>query len=78
MQAEIGSKIHNEADVVKNIESTKPYTIEDTAYREFYFKLKNIKDRIFTSEGKRIAQERHEFIVTFFDKLNKETNEEIK
>jgi len=68
---EIGARLHNK-DV--DIRKTKPYTKEDTAYREYLVKLSRIKDRIFTKEGKRIAQERHKFMVEFFDRLNKETD----
>lgn len=68
---EIGAKLHNK-DV--DIEKTKPYTKEDTAFREFMLKLRKIKDRMFTQEGKRIAKERHRFMVNFFDRLNKEVD----
>ncbi|NDK08088.1 HD domain-containing protein [Candidatus Gracilibacteria bacterium] len=71
---EFGAKLHNK-DV--DIEKTKPYTKEDTAYREFLVKLKKIKDKMLTDEGKRLAQERHEFMVIFFDRLNKEVDGEI-
>ncbi len=66
---EIGAKLHNK-DV--DIEKTKPYTKEDTAYREFMVKLRKVKDRMLTREGKRIAEERHKFMIDFFDRLNKE------
>lgn len=66
---EIGSKLHNKE---MNIEDTSPYSKEDTAYREFMVKLRKIKDRIFTQEGKRMAKERHKYMVDFFDRLNKE------
>jgi len=66
---EIGAKLHND-EVDINI--TKPYTREDTAYREFMFKLRKVKDRMLTREGKRIAEERHQFMVDFFDRLKEE------
>ena len=68
---EMGAKFH-EKDV--DIEKTKEYSKEDTAYREFIVKLRKIKDRMFTKEGKRIAKERHKFMVNFFDRLNKEVD----
>lgn len=71
---EFWAKLHNK-DV--DIEKTKPYTKEDTAYREFLVKLKKIKDKMLTDEWKRLAQERHEFMVIFFDRLNKEVDWEI-
>jgi len=67
---EIGAALHNPGIDVKK---TKPYTKEDTAYREFLVKLSRVKDRIFTREGKKIAAERHKFMVDFFERLNKET-----
>lgn len=72
---EIGAKLHNDKNVT--IEKTKPYTKEDTAYREFIVKLKKVKDTILTKEGKRIAKERHDFMVQFFDRLNKEVEGEL-
>jgi uncharacterized protein len=68
---EVGARLHNK-DV--NLRKTKPYTKEDTAYREYLIKLRKIKDRIFTKEGKRIARERHRFMVEFFERLNRETD----
>ncbi|MFH2136668.1 MAG: HD domain-containing protein [Patescibacteria group bacterium] len=66
---EIGARLHNsEID----IEKTKAYSKEDTAYREFALKLSKIKDRMLTREGKNLAQERHKFMVEFFKKLDKE------
>jgi len=67
---EIGARLHD-----SNVDParTKPYTADDTAYREYLVKLKSIKDRIFTCEGRRIAESRHRFMVRFFDRLNRET-----
>ncbi len=66
---EIDAKLHNK-DI--DVEKTEPYTKEDTAYREFMVKLKKVKDRMLTKEGKRIAEERHKFMVDFFNRLNEE------
>ena len=60
-----------------DIENSKSYTKQDTAYREFKVKLENVKDRIFTDEGKRLAEERHDFMITFFNRLNLEAAGEI-
>lgn len=68
---EIGAKLHNKN---VDIKKTKEYSKEDTAYREFLVKLSKIKNRIFTKEGKKIAKERHEFMVKFFNRLNKEVD----
>jgi len=66
---ELGAKLHNPR---KNPEETKAYSEEDTAYREFSVSLRKKKDEILTNEGKKIAKERHKFMVEFFDRLNKE------
>jgi uncharacterized protein len=66
-----GARLHNESDV--DILACKPYSREDTAYREFKFKMSKIKDRMLTPEGKRLAEERHVFMEVFFDRLERET-----
>ena len=68
---EVGARLHDKAIDVRK---TKPYTREDTAYREYLVKLGRVKDRMTTREGKRIAAERHRFMAAFFDRLNKETD----
>ncbi|MCE5300110.1 MAG: HD domain-containing protein [Spirochaetia bacterium] len=68
---ETGAKLHNsDIDVLK----TKAYTADDTAYREYMVKLRHVKGRIFTREGKRIAKERHKFMKVFFKRLDLETS----
>jgi uncharacterized protein len=67
---EVGARLH---DPKIQVQKTKPYTKEDTAYREFLVKLSRVKGRMFTAEGKRIAGERHKFMTEFFRRLNKET-----
>lgn len=66
---EVGAHLHN---IGVDVEKTEPYTKEDTAYREFVVKLRKVKNRMLTEEGKRIAEERHRFMDKFFDRLNKE------
>jgi uncharacterized protein len=68
---EVGARLH---DKRIDVRKTKPYTEDDTAYREFLVKLGRVRGRIFTREGKRIAAERHRFMVDFFGRLNKETD----
>lgn len=67
---EVGARLH---DPKIKVRKTRPYTKEDTAYREFLVKLSKIKVRMFTAEGRRMARERHTFMVEFFDRLNKES-----
>ncbi|MBN2441879.1 MAG: HD domain-containing protein [Spirochaetales bacterium] len=68
---EVGAKLHN-----KNVDilNTKSYSEEDTAYREYMVKLRYIKDRMCTNEGKRLAFERHMFMENFFIRLNQEVD----
>ncbi len=63
---EVGAGLHN-PDI--DPENSEPYSIDDTAYREFRVKLSKIKDRIITAEGRRIAEERHKFMELFFERF---------
>ena len=63
---EVGAKLHSP---YVDPENTEPYTEDDTGYREFRLKLSKIKDRMLTSEGRRIAKERGEFMEIFFKKF---------
>jgi uncharacterized protein len=47
-----------------------------SAYHEYLFKLKGIKDCLFTPAAKRIAETRHAFLVEFFERLAAEVNGE--
>jgi uncharacterized protein len=71
---EVGARLH---DKKVDVDKTAPYTKEDTAYREFLVKLRHIKDRMFTAEGKRLAAGRHDFMVAYFDRLNRETDGDL-
>ncbi|MFC1827529.1 HD domain-containing protein [Thermodesulfobacteriota bacterium] len=66
-----GAKLHNDSDI--DILACKSYSREDTAYREFKFKMSKIKDRMLTPEGRRLAEERHVFMEVFFERLERET-----
>ena len=72
---EVGAKLHENKSKTE-ILKTKPYTKDDTAYREFMVKLRHIKDKMLTREGKRLAKKRHKFMVEFFERLEKETSGE--
>lgn len=67
---EVGARLHNKD---RDLSATKPYTKEDTAYREYMVKLRWVKARMFTAEGRRIAVGRHATMVEFFGRLNRET-----
>jgi uncharacterized protein len=70
----LGAKVH---DKNVNYDDTAQYTIDDTAYREYMIKLRHVKNKILTDEGKRIAEDRHNFMVDFFERLNKEVDGEL-
>lgn len=66
---EIGACLHN---VNNKIENTQPYSPGDTGYREYRVKLCRIKDRMLTETGKQMAAERHDFMVSFFERFIEE------
>ena len=66
---ELGAMLHN-PDVEP--EEVKPYSKDDTGFREYKVKLCKIKDRILTGEGKRMAEERHAFMEEFFKRFQEE------
>jgi uncharacterized protein len=71
---EIGARLHN-PDI--DIENSAPYSADDTGYREYRVKLHKIRDRMMTSEGKRIADDRHQFMTAFFNRFLQEYEGEI-
>lgn len=68
---EVGARLHNK-DV--EIRKTNAYGREDTAFREFSLKLKDVKDKMLTKEGMRLAKDRHKFMVSFFERLHDEVD----
>jgi len=48
------------------------YSDDDSAVMEFEFKLKNVKNKILTKTGKKVALERHDYMVNFFKKFDRE------
>ncbi|MEN8252409.1 MAG: HD domain-containing protein [Patescibacteria group bacterium] len=50
------------------------YTKDDTAIMEYHKKLKYVKDKLQTHTGKKIGEERHDFMVSFFERFWKEVN----
>ena len=63
---EVGARLHNSQE---SIEDTRPYSEEDTGYREYRVKLSKIRERVLTNEGKRLAAERHDYMRAFFDRF---------
>ena len=66
---EVGARLHS-ADI--DIEKTKPYSKDDTGFREFTVKLRKIRDRILTEEGRKLANGRHDFMERFFKRFIQE------
>jgi uncharacterized protein len=66
---QIGAQLHNAEQDHKR---TRPYSGEDTAYREFQVKMSQVKGQMLTPIGRKIARRRHEFMETFFTQLNLE------
>jgi uncharacterized protein len=66
---EIGAKLHNKG---VDISKTKAYSEDDTAYREYMVKLKFVRGKMLTKEGKRLADSRHRFMTGYFRRLDKE------
>ncbi len=58
-------------------EENLSFTREDTAPLEYELKLKYIKDRMLTMEGRRMAKERHVFMKEFFERFWREVNGNI-
>ena len=71
------AKLHNSHKKDSEIIQTKEYSKEDTAYREYLVKLRYIKNRLLTPEGRRLAKERHDFMVEFFKRMKQEMEGKI-
>ena len=68
----VGARIHNtEKQALEGAE----YGPEDTGYREYLVKLRNVPGRMLTASGRSLAVQRGEFMKSFFDELNAETEE---
>ena len=68
--SEVWAKVHNDEDV--DILETQEHTPEDTAYREYMFKLRNVKNRLFTETAHNLAEKRNKVMKDFFENLNNE------
>ncbi len=66
---EVGARLHNPKI---NVEEAAPYSKDDTGYREYRVKLSKIRDRILTKSGRKLADERHDFMEQFFKRFIKE------
>ena len=66
---EVGARLHSPE---VSVEDSRPYSRDDTGYREFMVKLSKIKERIQTKEGRKMAEERHDFMERFFKRFLEE------
>lgn len=60
---EVGARLHN-SDI--DVTAAPAYSENDTGYREYLVKLRHIHTRMLTTEGRRLAAERHAFMEAFF------------
>lgn len=47
-----------------------------SSYHEFLFKLRHVKDRLFTASGKALAEARHAYMIAFYQQLQAEARGE--
>ncbi len=73
--SEGNAKLHNDKNI--DIEKTKDYSEEDTAYREFYLIQRKLPKKMYTTEAKKLASERIKFMEDFFARMNKEIDGEL-
>jgi len=69
----IGARVHNTAEEALGSEE---YGHEDSAYREYLVKLRHLHEALLTAAGKRMGEERHRFMVEFFERLEREVKGE--
>jgi len=63
---EIGARLHS-PDV--DVTTCAPYSRDDTGYREYVVKLRGIRDRMLTPTGRSLAEDRHAFMESFFERF---------
>ena len=67
-----GSPMFAEVDEGYVPEGNARFQPEHTAVHEYVCKLSKVKDKMLTGTGRRIAEERHAFMMGFFERLEKE------
>jgi uncharacterized protein len=60
------------ADVPPAYEESAATRHEHTPVHEYHIKLLKIQDRLLTESARRLARERHKFMVAFFERLDQE------
>ncbi|OGB73164.1 hypothetical protein A2Y26_03580 [candidate division CPR2 bacterium GWD2_39_7] len=71
---EIGARLY---DKDFDIGEVDPESDVKTAYSQFLLSSKYVRDWILTEEGRRIAEDRHHFMVDFFERFNHEVEGEL-
>ncbi|MFA5927608.1 MAG: HD domain-containing protein [Patescibacteria group bacterium] len=71
----IGARLHNRDVDMEN--GSWEYSRDDTPYRYFLARQQDIVNRMMTSEGKRLAEGRYNFMLEFFDRINKEVSGDL-
>ena len=70
-----GRKLYDAEESARTKMSEDEYRSQNTAtVTHFYEKLLLLKDLMVTEEGKRLAEERHAFMLAFLEQLKTETN----
>ena len=68
-----GRKLYDDAEEARTNMSVEQYRTKSTAsVTHFYEKLLLLKDLMVTEKGKQMAEERHAFMVSFLEQLQKE------
>ncbi|MBB4823713.1 uncharacterized protein HNO89_000933 [Sporosarcina luteola] len=68
-----GRKLYDKTEAVRFSMTEEEYRSKDTSsVTHFYEKLLLLKDLMVTEEGKRLAKERHAFMVEFLEQLDRE------
>jgi len=67
----IGARLHNTPEEAL---ASDAYSVQDSAYREYLVKLRHVPSRMLTENGRKLAMERAEFMIAFFDRMNSETS----
>ncbi len=68
-----GRKLYDDAEEARSEMSVEEYRTKSTAsVTHFYEKLLLLKDLMVTEKGRQMAEERHEFMVSFLGQLKKE------
>jgi uncharacterized protein len=60
------------AEVPPGYQESQATLHEHTPVHEYAYKLARIKDRLLTSSARRLAEERHRFMASFFERLERE------